>query len=286
MTANYIGIDVGGSKLAIAGQNRNARLFDARLEISSKEPATVLTDLVAILDEQCTRHGRADCIAVASAPNLGETGVVTCWPSHPNWEGVDISSALAPFALRRIVWCDDGTAAALADSRALKTDSLIHFALGSGVGGTVLFDGLILANREVGHLIVNPDGPNCSCGRRGCLQAYASGNSMTVQADSLSRADWIAAASRALAVCSANLIELFRCREISLSGGVVDAMPEIAVTLEQDLRNHYLKHAATMPRVSISPHGANASLQGALILASANTDLWAALCQERIVSTS
>jgi glucokinase len=81
---------------------------------------------------------------------------------------------------------NDANVAALAEQwvgAGRGASSLVLFTLGTGIGGGIVLDGRIWhgANGvagEVGHMSINPDGPVCNCGNRGCFEAYASATAM------------------------------------------------------------------------------------------------------------
>lgn len=278
-----IGIDIGGSKIAVAGCDRGDKLFSARFPLAAGEDgAEVLAALNAYLRRQCDRHGIPDNLVVASAPNIDGKGRVSRWPNRPEWEGLAVARALAPFARRQVFFCDDGTAATVADAWAFDAPQLAHFSLGTGVGGGICFEGRVLRDRELGHLLVHPDGLPCSCGRRGCLQSYASARAL----EDLRRQygidegtnRWVAGASRALAACSANLIMLFGVTYVTLSGALAYGFPALPTMIGAALRTTYLENGDRLPDVRLSPHGDNASLQGVLALSGAGDVALTEIC--------
>lgn len=269
-----LGIDIGGSKIALSASLDQRILFEHSIPLHSNQaPEVVIEQLLEYIRHQAIHYGLFQTIAIASAPNLDSIGCVTRWPNHPNWEGIQLVKLLAPLAVQQLLWCDDGTAATIADAHSLDTDNLLHFSLGTGVGGGILFNNQILSDRELGHLIVQPGGLSCSCGRNGCLQAYASGRSLEhhLNVDPTGEDEWFERATSMVAVCISNLVELFSSRVVTLSGGLCARFPEFAEAVSRDLRIRYLKSSLNMPQVQSSPHGNNASLQAALILASENT---------------
>lgn len=157
-----------------------------------------------------------------------------------------------------------------------------HFSLGTGVGGGICFEGRVLRDRELGHLLVHPDGLPCSCGRRGCLQSYASARAL----EDLRRKygidegtnRWVAGASRALAACSANLIMLFGVTYVTLSGALAYGFPALPTMIGAALRTTYLENGDRLPDVRLSPHGDNASLQGAPALSGAGDVALTEIC--------
>ena len=269
-----LAINIGGSKIALAARKGARGLFASRFGLDAGgAPQNVLSELTSYLAQQCARYGRVDTIAIASAPNLDRDGRVERWPNRPAWAGAPIVATLAPFVRERIVWCDNGTAATLADARALGTHDLIHFSLGTGVSGGICINGSMLRDYEPGHLLVHAGGAVCSCGRRGCLQAYASGRALEQLCarypTSVAQAHWLETAAEALAVCSANLLVLFRTRRITLSGRLVQRFPILHEAVARALRTSFLKRSLAMPEIAVSPYGGEASLYGALALAAA-----------------
>lgn len=269
-----LGIDIGGSKIAVSASSAGLLLFSHAVALdATQSPAQVMAPLLDYLHAKIALHGPFCTIAIASAPNIDQHGRVSRWPNHPHWDGTPVVATFAPLATDAVLWCDDGTAATIGDAHVLSTDGLVHLSLGTGVGGGVLFENRILRDRELGHLLVRADGLPCSCGRSGCLQAYASSRSLErhVRVGTADEAAWLAEATDMVAACIANLVELFLTKVVTLSGGLCQRFPQFGDMVSVQLRKRYLKFPLLEPEVMHSPHGANASLQGALILASTTT---------------
>ena len=103
-------------------------------------------------------------------------------PNLPGWENRDLAAALREaFGDIRGVFANDVNAALAGEARfgaGRGCRDLVMLALGTGVGGAVMVDGrLVTGTRhgagEIGHMVLDPDGPLCGCGNRGCLEAYA-----------------------------------------------------------------------------------------------------------------
>lgn len=105
---------------------------------------------------------------VVVAPNLG-------------WENVDLAKRVRSWTGLPTYVANDANAATLAEGTFGAGDQagLFLVTIGAGVGGGVLIDGRPLmgplqSSGEIGHVVVDPDGPACSCGNRGCLETYLS----------------------------------------------------------------------------------------------------------------
>lgn len=279
----YAALDVGGSKIALCFTDADGGRHRDQVPVTETgDPWAVLSNVIERLETWVARHGRIDTLAMASAPAIDARGVVSLWPNRPHWKGTPLAAALAQRLGCKVVWCDDGTAAAMADAEGLGTDNLLQFTLGTGVAGGIVYGGRSLGDRELGHLTVNPDGPACSCGRKGCLQAYASASSLAREGTEPTperEQAWLQHAAAAIAVCSANLVELFRVDTISLSGGLVMRFPGIPALVQRHLSNGGLKASLAVPRVVASPHGAEAALWGALRLARSGPALQHDICR-------
>ncbi|KPM55321.1 kanamycin kinase [Frankia sp. CcI49] len=178
-----LGIDVGGTKVAL------------RLEVAGQPPretmlrwaagATAEADLRALgeaVTGLCSGWGEpVGAIGVAMPATVDHEGRVTAWPSRPSWTGLDLGPALrnlVPGAA--VALADDGDLAALAEAEHAGAANLVYLGVGTGIGGGLVLDGRLCpgparGSCEIGHLIIALDGPLCRCGRRGCLQAIASG---------------------------------------------------------------------------------------------------------------
>jgi glucokinase len=175
-----VGVDWGGSALKAAvvdGANvlRHASA-DTRVDAG---PAAILDDIAALV----TTLGIPERLGVAIPGEVREDD--RCWrlPNVPGFEDVSISAELKQRIGCEVSVENDATAAALAERLYGWGNNYRNFllvTLGTGIGGGLVLDGHLRRGRggfagEIGHVMVNsaPDARVCSCGRRGCLEAYA-----------------------------------------------------------------------------------------------------------------
>ena len=177
-----VGIDVGGTKiLAVA--------------IEPDRPGTPLvehwaptpTDADDVLDAivECARAVGVDRrLGVGLAGLVGADGVLRAAPNLRCMVGVPVVGPLtAALAVDPPVVDNDANCALraeLAIGAASGVDDVVLVTLGTGIGGAVAMDGRVRPGAhgfagEPGHMLVDPDGPPCPCGRRGCWERYASG---------------------------------------------------------------------------------------------------------------
>jgi glucokinase len=125
-------------------------------------------------------------VGVSLAALLDEQGVVVQWPNRPGWRGLAVKQILEARLDAPVTIEDDANAAALGEHRfgaGRGYRDLLVIMAGTGIGAGLILDGVLVRGRhgwagELGHLILLPDGPACSCGRNGCLQALASGRAL------------------------------------------------------------------------------------------------------------
>lgn len=187
--ANYLGIDVGGTKVALAAaRGPQDAVGGVPLRVTGRwpgPPAGVDRDLAVlralVADLRAATRRPFTRVGVAVAATLDAAGRVVAWPTRPSWIGLDLLGELRALVGEcAAVWADDGALAAVAEARAADVTDLVYVGVGTGVGGGIIaggrpVPGLSRGSCELGHLIVNRGGRLCDCGRRGCLQAEASG---------------------------------------------------------------------------------------------------------------
>ena len=185
MAGRVIGIDAGGTKL-LAGvvdeqlgvHHRSVRLWHGT------DLAGVLDTMVEAVEE--ARAADPDVEAVGCGiPALVSADGVSHFSTHLHLEGVPFRSLLEERLDISVFVDNDANLAALAEQRAGAARGLsdvVMLTLGTGVGGGLVLDGRLYRGSrrlgaELGHMVVNMNGPPCpgNCPNRGCLEVYASG---------------------------------------------------------------------------------------------------------------
>lgn len=199
-----VGIDVGGTKVAFAIGDATGRLqaTERRPTELSGDGATdvgrLIADLRALLARANVAAGDIDAIGVAvPSPLDPETGVVLNPPNLPGWHEVPVRALLADAFGVPVFVENDANAAALAEwhfGAARGFEHVVYLTMSTGVGGGLILGGrlhrgVLASAGEVGHAPVEWDGEPCSCGLRGCLEAYVGGASWTRRLRELTPAD-------------------------------------------------------------------------------------------------
>ncbi len=183
-----VGIDLGGTSLRVGAFDESGRLLSNRTMRTrvADGPAEVVSDMAAAVRSVLTELAAAvDVVGLGSPGPLNlQTGVLYELPNFPGWSGFPLRDALSDELQMKVVLESDASAATLAEwkSGAGKVEDVASMAmltLGTGVGSGLILDGRVWSGMvgmggEVGHVTVNPEGPECTCGGRGCLEMYAS----------------------------------------------------------------------------------------------------------------
>ncbi|MEU1653388.1 ROK family transcriptional regulator [Streptomyces pristinaespiralis] len=145
-------------------------------------------------------------------------GVTQRVTGYPQWEGFPLRDVLAGRLGLPVVLDKDTNAAALGIALRGPGDSFAYLHLGTGLGaglvlGGVLYRGARTDAGEFGHQVIQLDGPECTCGRRGCIEVLC--------LEAVARGD-IEGAARLLGVGATNLVELLDIERVLLGGRVID----------------------------------------------------------------
>jgi glucokinase len=183
-----IGIDVGGTNTKGAIVLRDSRILD-RVELAT-DPTAGTKGILAVAEELLSRGSDAGtdvkCIGIGAAGFINApTGSVTFAPNL-TYDDPQIALAVHSRTDLPVIVDNDANAAAWGE-RAFGTargcDDMVLLTLGTGIGSGFIAGGRLVrghtgAGAEFGHVVVDPDGPQCRCGLRGCLEQFASGEAI------------------------------------------------------------------------------------------------------------
>lgn len=307
-----IGVDVGGTKL-LAG------VVDARFGVHHRVQRSVVgLDQSALLDTAVEAVQEAREAAGAEVAAVG-FGIPSLIDQRTGTAVVAVNLALADIAFRDVmaerlglpVFVDnDGNVTALAEHRAGAArgarEALI-LTIGTGIGGGLilrdeLYRGAIGSAGELGHIVIDMDGPSCQgkCPNRGCVEALASGTALASEAARLAaerprsglglalaagRAptgplvtelahDGDAAATEALAligarlgVAIASLVNIFNPEVVVVGGGVIAAGELLLGPARAAVAERALPPSRDVVRIVAARFGIEAGMIGAAVLA-------------------
>jgi glucokinase len=205
-----IGVDLGGTKLLAGTVDSKLEVHHRAYRIARADDAGALMDQLVEAVQEAGEAAPAPVLAVGlGIPCLvdPETGVALD-SNHLPLQGVGVRDLLAERLGLPVVVDNDANAAMLAEWRvgeAQGARNAIMLTLGTGIGGGLLVDGRIVhgtrgAAAELGHIIVDSDGPPCPgrCPNHGCLEALVSGHAIGMEGLRVARLSSSSALGRAL----------------------------------------------------------------------------------------
>lgn len=183
----YVGIDLGGTNIAVGLVDGNAKLIDKCLTptLSERAPSALADDMIALI-RRLFKKNNCD-ISDLKGIGIGSPGIVDddtgsiIYAANLNADGFSFSEYIKKHINVPVHIANDADCAALGEyvSNGVKAKSFVLVTLGTGVGGGVVLDGKLYGGSnkvscELGHMTLVSGGEKCSCGKRGCFEAYAS----------------------------------------------------------------------------------------------------------------
>ncbi|NGO67574.1 ROK family protein [Streptomyces boncukensis] len=288
-----LGIDIGGTKVVLRTEDGAGPAHERTFRWPRTRDAVADCALLAAGVRDAAGHADIEAVGVAMPATLDPAGRVVAWPSRAHWAGLEFVPFLRGLLPSADVRCaDDGDLAALAEADAAGAESLLYLGVGTGIGGGLVRDGHPLpgigrGSCEVGHVVVDRAGPRCVCGRRGCVQAVASGPATLARASALRgaavgadrlREEWRSGTSWARAVveesCAAlaaavtTVTELFRPSLVRIGGGFAAGLPGFVTGVADGVSALARAGQGAVP-VEPAEFGPLSSLRGATLLAGA-----------------
>ena len=263
----------------------------------SESAEIVLERTAAIINRRLGENAGRICMGVGVAvPGALEVknGIVRYAPRLPNWKDVPVRRILQERLSAAVLLEHNPNCLALAErwfGDAHHADNLLCIHLGEGVGMGIILDGEIFRGSqdmagEFGHVTVDPEGPVCACGDRGCVEAYCSASALVGYAQSVAEAGDVASKVRTvdelaalasqgnktaketfvrmgrhLGIGVANLIDLFNPDMVVLAGRSTIGKDHFVATLEREVNAHAWRQSGR--EVLVSRLGERATAMGA-----------------------
>ena len=187
-----IGIDIGGTSIKGAGitkEGKVLKVFSMPVVKGDSQDATI-NKLIEAINNYIKEQGfkKEEILGIGlGVPGVMDTkaGVIT-YSNNLQWYDFPIVDLIEKGTGLKVKITNDANAAALGEAKygaGKKYKNIIMVTLGTGVGGGIIIDGKLFEGNlgkgaELGHTVVVIDGEQCSCGRKGCLEAYASATAL------------------------------------------------------------------------------------------------------------
>ncbi len=186
--AKHLGIDIGGTNIACGVVNEECEII-ARSKVKTNSPrpySEILADIIRTAELACTEAGitpqQLDSIGIGCPGTCNQATGVVEYSNNLGFVNAPLRTDIeAKFGVPTYLG-NDADAAAYGEycaGAAKGADSAVVITLGTGVGSGIIIDGKIysgsnFAGGEIGHTVIVVDGRPCTCGRRGCFEAYSS----------------------------------------------------------------------------------------------------------------
>ena len=304
-----IGIDVGGTNLVASKINDEGKILSKiSVPVNRAASAEELCADIVSLARSASQNDLIEAVGIGF-PGLvdNKTGVVIQTPNMP-FHNTAFRELFQKEWNVPLYMGNDANCAAIGEywaGAAKGCDIAVMITLGTGIGGGLmlngkLFTGFVNGGMEVGHMVIDPDGPTCGCGRKGCFEQYASATALIRSAKEamLSSPDsliWKACSGKIdtlqgihvfksagegdvaaqkvlnryieyLAIGLANLINILQPEIICLGGGISNAEDELFLNpLREQVKKYVFDKNAPLTLVRASL-GNDAGLIGAAML--------------------
>jgi glucokinase len=288
------GVDIGGTKIAMGLVDDTGKVitrFDIPVEVD-RGPASARDSMLRVMRELKADGGFTGIGIGSTGPVDTITGEFGDVNTLPGWQGWNPMEELADAFHVKIALENDADAAALGEARwgaGKGKRSLIGLTVGTGIGAGIILDGNIYrgagnAHPEIGHHIMEPAGPLCTCGAIGCWESLAAGPAIEQwfaeqNPDSAARTckeicrmarAGDAAAQRAvdrlamyLGIGLSNVIHMLMPEVIALSGSVMQSADLLLDKMRAVVRNNCRVVPSEFCEITLSLLGADAGLIGA-----------------------
>jgi glucokinase len=191
----YLGIDIGGTKIAAGLVNGNGDvLYKTRVPmISNRDAATGFAAVREAIDTTMGANPDRPIVGIgicSPGPLDPKTGVVINPPNLPCWRDFGLAEEVSRIYELPTKVDNDANAAGLAETiwgAAKGYDEVFYATLGTGIGTGIILNGKIFHGRtgaaaEGGHMSIDYKGPRCGCGKLGCIEVLASGPAIALRA--------------------------------------------------------------------------------------------------------
>lgn len=267
-----IGVDLGATKiLSGMGTPQGQILQKTKTWTPTGGPEAVLDviaeSIAALIKTAETRKYSIKGIAAAVPGPLTYPQAVMKDSPNLGWQRVEFKKEMSDRLGRSVIVDKDTNLAAWGEyyyGQGMKYENLLYLTVSTGIGGGIIADGRLYHGHrggagEFGHMVIDPAGPACRCGRRGCMEALASGTAIAARLQGLATAGQgkqiaalkqglppgaaelgqaarqgdpeammiIAELNRNLAIGIANLINIFNPQILVMGGGVMIGLQDL-----------------------------------------------------------
>ncbi|HET7027285.1 MAG TPA: ROK family protein [Candidatus Limnocylindrales bacterium] len=240
----HLGLDLGGTNIkwvVVEGDGDDARTVD-RGQVATPTvggPGAVVPRLAAVANQAAGRWPGIASVGIGVPglydPAAGTTRFLVNVPGA--WAGTPVAGPVGDALGVPAALINDARAFGLAEHRlgaGRGVSSLVGLTLGTGIGGVIVLDGRVLFGHdgtagELGHQTLDPDGPPCGCGNRGCLEAFARADRIATTCGTATAEEAVERARAGDERATAGLARIGRYLGIGIANVVTLLSPDLVV---------------------------------------------------------
>ncbi len=311
----YIGIDLGGTniKAGVVDESYNI-IAKASVKTACPRPAKDICDDMAKVSEMAAKEAGIsiddiEWIGIGTPGIADNINGTIPYANNLGFRDVPVREYIQAHINKPVYVANDANAAAYGEfvaGSAKGAQNAVCITLGTGVGAGIIVDGKILtgsnfAGAELGHMVIGVDGPQCTCGRKGCFEVYSSATGLIRMTKEAAEADPASSLNRLydenggkfsarhafiamregdasgkkvvdtyikyLAAGIANTINIFQPDILCIGGGVCNEGDPLLVPLKELVKQEvYTKMLAKNTEIVIAQLGNDAGIIGAAFL--------------------
>lgn len=303
-----MGIDVGGTNLRIGVFSELKLIEEIRFQANfsqlckNNSPIQAWQQILSVtanaIQTVLQKHTSIEAIGIGFPGFIHpRTHMIAQSPNLPGLKDVNLAADLSliiakKVKIKQIVVENDANAAAYGEYclAGKPVGGLIYLGLGTGVGGGLVVDGKLYAGQqgcamEAGHIIIEPNGRQCGCGNKGCMEQYASAGGVSISYFNATQQQHTAAeiaqfaktgdthaiqayetAAQALAQALASILKVVDVSNVVIGGGVVGAWDLMQRAFNARLNQDLIPVLRGKITVKISTANDTAGMLGAAML--------------------
>lgn len=295
-----IGIDIGGTdtKIGLVDIHQKILASETIKTDASRSPEEVIGDIgrsaLQLLEAQGIAMDQCVGVGIGVPGTVDRKNGIVRYSNNIKWENVELVREMGKYLPLPTRIANDADCAALGEVVAgagKECQDVIMITLGTGVGGGIILDGNIyegkgIGGSELGHMVIVENGEPCTCGRRGCLEAYASATALVREAKKstgyiLTPQEIFAGSGRGdrklqevvdtyirrLGIGIVNIVNIFRPQLVLIGGGISGQGETITRPLNEIVRaNCFGGDKGQIPVIETATLGNEAGMIGAASL--------------------
>lgn len=188
MVEKYIGIDIGGMSVKGLVVDKEGNIFAEDVQKTGAEEGAeaVVENILELIGRLVAAHPDCKAIGIGSPGLIDSKNGVVVFAANLGFADVRLGERVEKRFALPVKLTNDANAAALGEVRfgaGKGMENAVLVTLGTGVGGGIVADGKLFegghsAGAEIGHMVIHRGGKQCSCGRKGCMEAYSSATAL------------------------------------------------------------------------------------------------------------